>query len=122
MGGRGSSSINNKSEMETLDDKIYNGLRRAGIPKEILLRPTRRVVKAGNQEYDMNEMTDEDVKGMLNAFNLSLSGVRRVLQNYNGTRKLSPEQKQFYADMQTSEKNLTSAIKAFEDEKKKRGI
>lgn len=121
MGGRGSSS-NYKSEMEREDDMVYNALRRAGIPKEVLLRPHRRVVKAGNDEYDMNEMTDADIKGMLNAFNSSLSGVQRVLQNYNGARKLSPEQKQFYADMQTSAKNLTEAIKAFEDEKKKRGI
>ena len=123
MGGRGSSSnIKYRSEMEKHDIDITNYLRKVGIPEELILTPKRRVVKAGNTEFDMNEMTDADVKGYLQAFSSSRDGVQRVLNNYKGRKNLDKDQQKFYEDMKTSKKNLDEAVKAFEKERDRRKL
>lgn len=123
MGGRGSSSgIQYRSEMEKHDVEITNYLRKAGIPEELILTPKRRVVKAGNDEFDMNSMTDADVKGYLQAFTSSRDGVQRVINNYKGRKNLDKDQQKFYEDMKTSKKNLDEAVKVFEKERDRRKL
>ena len=123
MGGRGSSSnIQYRSEMEKHDVEITDYLRKAGIPDELILTPKRRVVKAGNTEFDMNSMTDADVKGYLQAFSSSRDGVQRVLNNYKGRKNLDKDQQKFYEDMKTSKKNLDEAVKIFEKERDRRKL
>ena len=123
MGGRGSSSnIQYRSEMEKHDVEITDYLRKAGIPDELILTPKRRVVKAGNTEFDMNSMTDADVKGYLQAFSSSRDGVQRVLNNYKGRKNLDKDQQKFYEDMKTSKKNLDEVVKAFEKERDRRKL
>ena len=126
MGGRGSSygSTQYRSEMEKHDVDITNYLRKAGIPEELILTPKRRVVKAGNTEFDMNEMTDTDVKGYLQAFASSRDGVQRVLNNYKNKdfNKLDKDQVKFYNDMKASKKNLDEAVKVFEKERDRRKL
>ena len=124
MGGRGSSygTTQYRSEMEKHDVEITNYLRKAGIPEELILTPKRRVVKAGNDEFDMNEMTDADVKGYLQAFSSSRDGVQRVLNNYKGRKNLDKDQQKFYEDMKTSKKNLDEVVKAFEKERDRRKL
>ena len=124
MGGRGSSygTTQYRSEMEKHDVEITNYLRKAGIPEELILTPKRRVVKAGNDEFDMNSMTDADVKGYLQAFSSSRDGVQRVLNNYKGRKNLDKDQQKFYEDMKTSKKNLDEAVKVFEKERDRRKL
>lgn len=124
MGGRGSSygTTQYRSEMEKHDVEITNYLRKAGIPEELILTPKRRVVKAGNDEFDMNSMTDVDVKGYLQAFTSSRDGVQRVINNYKGRKNLDKDQQKFYEDMKTSKKNLDEAVKVFEKERDRRKL
>ena len=124
MGGRGSSygTTQYRSEMEKHDVEITNYLRKAGIPEELILTPKRRVVKAGNDEFDMNSMTDADVKGYLQAFTSSRDGVQRVINNYKGRKNLDKDQQKFYEDMKSSKKNLDEAVKVFEKERDRRKL
>lgn len=124
MGGRGSSygTTQYRSEMEKHDVEITNYLRKAGIPEELILTPKRRVVKAGNTEFDMNAMTDADVKGYLQAFSSSRDGVQRVLNNYKGRNNLDKDQQKFYENMKISKKNLDEVVKAFEKERDRRKL
>lgn len=123
MGGRGSSSgIQYRSEVEKHDIEMTNYLRKAGVPEELILTPKRRVVKAGNDEFDMNSMTDADVKGYLQAFTSSRDGVQRVINNYKGRKNLDKDQQKFYEDMKTSKKNLDEAVKVFEKERDRRKL
>jgi len=124
MGGRGSSygTTQYRSKMEKHDVEITNYLRKTGIPEELILTPKRRVVKAGNTEFDMNAMTDADVKGYLQAFSSSRDGVQRVLNNYKGRKNLDKDQQKFYEDMKTSKKNLDEAVKVFEKERDRRKL
>lgn len=125
MGGRGSSSgIQYRSEMEKHDIEMTNYLRKAGVPEELILTPKRRVAKAGNSEFDMNSMTDADIKGYLQSFTGSRDGVKRVLNNYKNKdfNKLDKDQVKFYNDMKTSYKNLNETVKVFEKEKNRRKL
>ena len=125
MGGRVSiSGIQYRSEMEKHDIEMTNYLRKAGVPEELILTPKRRVAKAGNSEFDMNSMTDADIKGYLQAFTGSRDGVKRVLNNYKNKdfNKLDKDQVKFYNDMKTSYKNLNETVKVFEKEKNRRKL
>ena len=110
--------------MEKHDIEMPNYLRKAGVPEELILTPKRRVAKAGNSEFDMNSMTDADIKGYLQAFTGSRDGVKRVLNNYKNKdfNKLDKDQVKFYNDMKTSYKNLNETVKVFEKEKNRRKL
>jgi len=107
--------------MEKNETKIYNELRKQGVPEALLIRPEKRLVTAGNQKYDMNEMTDEDLLGYLDAFKSSVNSVQMVINNYKAYIQ-DADRNAFYKDMKQAHANLTHAIKVFEAEKDYRRI
>ncbi len=109
-----------KSKMELEDERIYNKLLAQGIPKRLLKKPNRRVVKLGNMEFDMNEMSDKDVDGYINAFSSSIQGIQRAMDYYNHKQEYDEDRERLFWEMDDTQKQMQAVVDGFKREKEYR--
>lgn len=110
-----------KSMMELEDERIYNELLAQGIPESLLRKPQRRVVKLGNMEFDMNQMSDKDVDGYINSFSSSIEGIRRALFHMNYEQhKQDEDVERLFWEMDDAQKQMQAVVDGFKKEKEYR--
>lgn len=100
------------------ETKIYNELRKQGVPLAILQPPKKRVIKAGNSEYDMETFDDQELLDFLQAFKEKAGAVDGIIY----ALETADNKSSLYDEMLVARNNLHDVVDAFENEKKYRKL